>query len=154
MDKTKKKEIIIEEAVRPIIERNGYEYVGVEIKRGTDSAEIIIYADREGGIGLDDCENISRLIDSAVEDCDPMEDSYFLCVSSPGLDRELKTERDFKRAVGKRVDLKLYSAQDGKKEFCGELLGFDEEGFEITVNGDNKRFSYKQTAAIRMHVEF
>lgn len=154
VDKAAKKEELIEAAVRPLIERNGYEYVGAEIKRSGKSTELIVYADREGGLSLDDCEEITRLIDPVIDALDPVDGAYYLCVSSPGLDRELKTQNDFRRAMGKKVDVRLYAAERGKKEFTGELTGYDGGGFEISVNGEILKFTHKQTAAIRMHVDF
>ncbi len=103
---------------------------------------------------LDDCEKISRLIEPAIDEKDPVEEAYFLCVSSPGLDRPLKKPEDFKRSMGKKVDLKLYSPINNKKEFTGELCGYDENGFTLMIDGGQETFLYKDTAIIRLHVEF
>ncbi|NLT97480.1 MAG: ribosome maturation factor RimP, partial [Christensenellaceae bacterium] len=104
---------------------HGYEYVGTEFTKTGGTAELIVYVDKPGGIGLDDCEKISRLIEPLIDERAPIEESYCLVVSSPGLDRPLKTERDYRRSVGKMVDVKLYRAQDGKKEWTGLLLRHD-----------------------------
>jgi ribosome maturation factor RimP len=148
-----KYEKIIEDIVKPLIEDSGYEYVGVELKTAVDSKELIIYADKPGGISLDDCENISRLIEPAIDAKDPIEDAYYLCVSSPGLDRALKEPSDFKRSIGKSVDVKLYSAKDGKKEYTGVLKTYDDLGFAIEEKGNCKTFTYKETAQVRLHVD-
>lgn len=147
---SKKAELLIESLVEPLITQGGYEYVGTEInKNGTDT-ELIIYADKPGGLELEDCEKISRMIDPIIDEHDPIQESYYLCVSSPGLDRPLKTERDFKRSIGKKVDVKLYKPMDGRKEFTGELTSFDDIGF--TLNGEIT-FAYKDTAIVRLHVD-
>ena len=149
-DISKKTEMLIESIVEPLITQSGYEYVGTEINKIGAETELIIYADKPGGLQLDDCEKISRLIDPVIDEHDPIEESYYLCVSSPGLDRPLKTERDYKRSLGKKVDLKFYRPIDGKKEFSGELTSFDENGF--TIDGE-KTFAYKDVAIIRLHVD-
>lgn len=148
-----KYEKIIEDIVKPIIENSGYEYVGTELKTAGGQKELIIYADKPGGIGLDDCENISRLIEPAIDEKDPIDDAYYLCVSSPGLDRALKEQNDFNRSLGKRVDIRLYSSRNGKKEFTGLLKSCDESGFTVEINGSDTAFSYRETASVKLHVD-
>ena len=146
-------EKVIEDLVMPIIEQNGYEYVGTEYNRTGGANELIIYADKPGGLGLDDCEKISRLIDPIIDEKDPIEESYCLCVSSPGLDRPLKTDRDFARSIGKNVDLRLYRPSDGKKEWTGELISHDQDHVLIMTEGKEKSFENKDVAIIRLHVD-
>ncbi|MGI5850241.1 MAG: ribosome maturation factor RimP [Christensenellales bacterium] len=150
---SKKIEKAVEAIVKPIIISNGYEYVGIEIKKTASHKELIIYADKPGGLSLDDCEKISRLIDPAIDEKDPIEDAYYLCVSSPGLDRALKEPADFARSIGKQIDVKLYRAVDGQKEFTGELCGYNESGFTLVIKGNEKLFSYKDTAIVKLHVD-
>ncbi|MDD5016926.1 MAG: ribosome maturation factor RimP [Eubacteriales bacterium] len=145
---------MIEAIVRPIITGIGYEYVGTEMKKAGDACELIIYADKKGGISLDDCEKISRLIEPAIDEKDPVSCAYYLCVSSPGLDRPLKNKNDFERSTGKIVDIKLYRAAEGQKEFTGKLEGFDNDGFTLDVVGAEKYFMYKDTAIVKLHVDF
>lgn len=147
---SKKTELLIESIVEPLITQSGYEYVGTEINKNGGETELIIYADKPGGLQLDDCEKISRMIDPVLDEHDPIEESYFLCVSSPGLDRPLKSERDYKRSVGKKVDLKLYRPVDGKKEWTGVLTSFDEVGFTLD---ETQTFAYKDAAILRLHVD-
>jgi ribosome maturation factor RimP len=144
----------VEAVVSPVIEENGYEYIGTEIKKTADAVELIIYIDRPSGVGLDDCEKISRLIDPLIEAQDPIDGSYYLCVSSPGLDRPLKTPRDFKRSIGKMVDIGLYKAAEKKKEFTGVLKSYDENGFTAEIAGEDRTFTYAETAIVRLHVDF
>ncbi|MFA5675206.1 MAG: ribosome maturation factor RimP [Christensenellales bacterium] len=133
-----------------MITRNGYEYVGTEIKKTPGGIELIIYADKPGGLTLEDCEKISRLVDPVIEDNDPIADSYFLCVSSPGLDRPLKGPRDFARSVNKKVDVKLYRAINGKKEITGVLVSYNDTAFMLDNGGE---FAYKDVALVRLHVD-
>lgn len=137
----------------PVIEENGYEYVGTEFNRTGGTNELIIYADKPGGLGLDDCERISRLIDPIIDEKDPIEESYCLCVSSPGLDRPLKTPRDFARSMGKVVDLRLYRPADGKKEWTGTLKDYNQEHVVIGAESGDKSFDNKDVAIIRLHVD-
>ena len=150
---SKKIEQAVEAIVKPIITDNGYEYVDTEICSAGDAKELVIYVDKPGGIGLDDCEKISRLIDPAIDENDPIDGAYYLCVSSPGLDRPLKKPADFSRNIGKKVDVKLYRASGGQKEFTGELTGYDEDGFTLVIGGDKRSFSFKETAIVRLHVD-
>ena len=151
---SKKIEQAVEAAVAPVIAQNGYEYVGVEIKKTADAMELIIYIDRPEGIGLDDCEKISHLIDPIIETKDPIDGAYYLCVSSPGLDRPLKNPRDFERSTGKMVDIKLYTAVEKKKEFTGTLKSYDQNGFTVDIAGKDQTFLYADTAIVRLHVDF
>jgi len=148
-----KVEHVIEELVLPIIEQNGYEYVGTEFNRAGDMAELIVYADKPGGLGLDDCEKISRLIEPIIDERDPIEESYCLIVSSPGLDRPLRTERDYRRSVGKMVDVKLYRPQDGKKEWTGVLLSHNDSETAVEIDGTEKVFLNKDVAIVRLHAD-
>lgn len=148
---SKKIEKAVETLVEPLITGSGYEYVGTEIKKAGDGLELIVYADKPGGLTLDDCEKISRMIDPVIDGCDPIESSYYLCVSSPGLDRPLTQPRDFARSIGRKVDVKLYRPdQNGQKEITGALAAFDENGFSLE---DGHVFSYKDVAVVRLHVD-
>jgi ribosome maturation factor RimP len=146
-------EKVIEALVLPIIEQNGYEYVGTEYNKAGGTPELIVYADKPGGLGLDDCEKITRLIEPVIDERDPIADSYCLCVSSPGLDRPLRTERDFDRSVGKNVDVKLYRAEDGKKEWTGLLVRRDADRVAIESDGAEKTFLNKDVAIVRLHAD-
>ena len=132
-DISRKAEMAVEAAVASLVAENGYEYVGTEIKKTSDAVELIIYIDKEDGIGLDDCEKVSRMIDPVIEAKDPIEGPYYLIVSSPGMDRPLKTPRDFERSIGKKVDIRLYKAVEKIKEFTGLLKSYDNNGFTAEI---------------------
>ena len=146
-------EKVIESLVMPIIQANGYEYVGTEYNKAGGVCELIVYADKPGGLGLDDCEKISRLIDPIIEERDPIEDAYCLCVSSPGLDRPLRTPRDYERSLGMKVDLKLYRAADGQKEWTGMLKRYSEASVTIDMPDGEKEFANKDVAIVRLHAD-
>lgn len=110
-----------------------------------------VFIDKDGGIEIDDCQELSEQLEERLDKTDPIKESYILEVSSPGLDRVLKKERDFKRETGKMIDITTYAPIDGKKEFVGKLTGFDKE--TITID-DNQVFSLDKVAMIRLHIEF
>lgn len=147
----------VAQLVEPVISEMGIELVGVEVNRNGKNAELTIFIDKEGGVFLEDCENVSRRIDEIVEAADPIEESYVLCVSSPGLDRPLKTKRDFEKSVGKKVDVKLYKPFEGKKQFTGTLTEFNDETFTIITGSDDDLemiFTHKEVAQVRLHIDF
>ena len=113
------------------------------------------YIDKEGGIAVDDCEVISRKLSDWLDKEDFIDDSYILEVSSPGLGRPLKKEKDFKRSLGEAVDIKLYRAMDKKKEFTGILTGYDKDTVTIEMeNSEQKTFDKGDIALIRLAFDF
>lgn len=144
----------VEEAVEKIAEEilagTDYELVDVEYVKERDWF-LRIYIDKEGGVGLDDCQEVSGLLDEQIEKLGILNDRFILEVSSPGLDRALKKEKDFKREMGKKVDITLYKPVNGEKNITGVLTGYAEDG--ITIDG-TKEFSLKDVALVRLHIDF
>ncbi len=127
-----------EELVMPIIERYGYELWDVEyVKEGSDYY-LRIYADKEGGFTVDDCEAVSRAIDPLLDEEDFISDAYILEVSSPGLTRKLVKDRDFDRSIGRLIRVNLYKAVDGEKSYVGNLTEYDNENLTVEITADNK----------------
>ena len=127
----KVKSICMEKIV-PIIEDMGYETIEVEYSKQVDGMNLIFYIDKDEGVTIDDCEKVTKVIDPILDELDPTDNKpYILSVSSPGIDRPLKTERDFKRNMGKEIEITLFSKLDGKKLFKGELKSFSES--EVTI---------------------
>ncbi len=126
------------ELVTPIIEEGGYELVDVEyVKEGADYY-LRVYADKEGGINIDDCVFISRALEAKLDEADKVKDAYILEVSSPGLTRPLKKENDFKRSIGKLVEVKLYSPVNKTKEFCGRLTAYSDTTVTLVHDEDTE----------------
>ena len=126
-----------EELVIPIIERFGYELWDVEyVKEGSDYY-LRIYADKEGGFTVEDCEAVSRAIDPLLDEEDFISDAYILEVSSPGLTRKLVKERDFDRSIGRLIRVNLYEAVDGEKSYVGNLKEYDNENLTVEITADN-----------------
>ena len=144
----------VEEAVEKIAEEilanTDYELVDVEYVKERDWF-LRVYIDKEGGIGLDDCQEVSGLLDEKLEELNIINDRYILEVSSPGLDRALKKEKDFKREMGKLVDITLYKAIDGEKMITGKLTGYSKD--IITID-ETREIALKDIALVRLHIDF
>lgn len=127
----------------------GYEIVEVEYAKKYNGMNLTIFLDKEGGITLDDCEAFSKKIDPILEELNPTNDeSYILNISSPGIDRPLKNEKDFNRNLNKEITLKFYASIDGKKETCGVLKDFSNSSITINENGTNKTYELSKISQI------
>lgn len=140
----------VEIAIKPVIEEMGYVLVEVEYKKKYDSMNLIVYIDHDGGITLDDCEKVHRSIDSILDELDPTDGKpYNLSVSSPGIDRPLKSERDFIKNLNKQIEISLYVPLDGKKKYQGELLSWTNDTVTININGQSMDIETKDITIIR-----
>lgn len=151
------KDIIVkvEEYVTPIVEENNFELVDVEFVKEGPNKYLRIYIDKDGGIMIDDCEVVSRAVEAKLEENDFIEQAYILEVSSPGIDRILKKDKEYIKYKGRIVDIKLYSPVDGNKEYRGELVGIVDNKIVIK-NEDNTEtaFDRKDVALCRLAVLF
>ena len=132
-----------------------YELCDIEFVKEGPNWYLRIFADKEGGIAIDDCETISRTVEGILDQNDPIEQAYILEVSSPGIDRPLKKEADFEKYAGRIVDVKLYKSRDGEKEFQGKLLGLKSD--EITIEDEAGKeiiFNRADVAICRLAVIF
>ena len=153
---SKKIEESVMQLVAPAAAQLGYEVVDVEyVKKKNEDSELIIYIDREGGVDLDDCEACSIAIDPLIDAADPIEESYILCVSSPGIDRPLKRPRDFEKHMGEAVDVRLYEKLNGKKDFVAVLRGYDQGKISLDIGKDELlELEGAKIALIRPHIDF
>ncbi len=144
-----------EELIMPVIEANNFELVDVEFVKEGSSWYLRLYVDKEGGITIDDCEIVSRAMSDILDKEDYIEESYILEVSSPGLGRPLKKDKDFVRSMGSEVEIRLYKAVEKQKEFTGILVDFDKNNVTIEVeDGETKTFSRTDIALIRLAFDF
>ena len=144
----------IQEVLQPIADEMQIEIVEVEFKQGREPA-LTVYIDIEGGVDLNTCEAFHRAIDPVLDELDPTQGApYTLNVSSPGLDRPLKTERDFQKCMGKKVEVKLFAPMQGKKFFEATLVGFDEHCVSIEDNGNVLKLEKNKIAKINRAIEF
>ena len=155
MSKREKYEEKTEKLLIPIAEANQVEIYDVEyVKEGSDFY-LRCYIDKEGGIAVDDCEVISRKLGDWLDKEDFIDESYILEVSSPGLGRPLKKEKDFIRSMGKDVDVRLYRQIDKQKEFTGALSAYDENTVTLTMeDGSQMVFEKPDIALIRLALDF
>lgn len=147
-------ESYVEELVMPIMEEGNFELVDVEYVKEGANWYLRVYADKEGGINIDDCVTISRALEVKLDEKDLIPDAYILEVSSPGLGRQLKKDRDYKRSLGEEIEFKLYKAREKQKEFTGILKDFDENTFTITIDEEDVVFERKEVAMMRLAVHF
>jgi ribosome maturation factor RimP len=121
--------------IEPLLLQLGYELVDLEYVPGRAHALLRIFIDRADGVGLDDCERVSREVSALLDVEDPVPTEYTLEVSSPGLDRVLRTPAHFQRFVGERVRVELLAPRDGRRRYTGLLQALNGEGIELNVDG-------------------
>ena len=138
----------------PVIAEQGCTLWDVEYVKEAGTWYLRAYIDKEGGIAVDDCEVISRILSDWLDQTDFIEDSYILEVSSPGLGRPLKKERDFERSLGEEVEIRLYKAQNKQKEFTGILKAYDKETVTIETAEGELVFERPDIALIRLAFDF
>ncbi len=133
-----------------VTEPLGLELVDVEFVKEAGEYYLRIYIDKEGGVKIEDCEAASRRISDLLDEIDPISEAYILEVSSPGLFRVLKKDKDFERSIGKTVLVKFFKAVDGEKQIRGELESFDDAGFVIVTESGNISVSRENVAKISL----
>ena len=139
----------------PITQKHGFELVDVEYVKEAGSWYLRVYIDKEGGIAVDDCEVVSREADPILDADDCIEDSYILEVSSPGLGRPLKKDKDFARSIGEEVEVRLFRAVNGCKEYTGLLEAYDKTTVTLTLeNEETLVLERTNIALIRLALDF
>ena len=163
MSKKEEYEQRTEALVEPLIEEHNFELVDVEYVREGSNWFLRVFIDKEGGITVDDCEIISRALSDLLDKDDFIDESYILEVSSPGLGRQLKKDKDFKRSIGEEVEVKLYKGikmQRGKKEvsikeFAGILTAYDDDTVTLMQEDESTlELSRADIAIIRLAINF
>ena len=144
-----------EELILPLVEANHFELVDVEYVKEAGTWYLRIYIDKEGGININDCELISRAFSEILDKDDYIEDAYILEVSSPGLGRPLKKDKDFQRNLGEEVELRTYKPINKQKEFVGLLDAWDKETVTLQMeDGELFTIARADIALIRQYIEF
>lgn len=143
------------EVAEPIAQENGCYLYDVEYLKEGGIWFLRVYLDKEeGGISLDECEVVSRALSEVLDREDPIDRNYYLEVSSPGVERKLKTEAHFQRYLGETVDVGLYKAVNGVKQLTGTLKGYDGETVALEVAGETVEVSKKETTVVHLHFDF
>ena len=155
MSKREQYEQQTETLIQPIIDSNGFELVDVEYVKEGGNWYLRAYIDKPGGITVDDCEAVSRAFSDILDEKDYIEDAYIFEVSSPGLGRPLKKEKDFARSIGKEVEIRTYRAIDKQKEFVGFLKEYDSDAITIEYEDETtQKFQRSEIALIRLAFDF
>ena len=143
-----------EELLEPIVAEQGFELVDVEYVKEAGNWYLRAYIDKPGGITVDDCEVVSRRFSDILDEKDYIEDSYILEVSSPGLGRPLKKDKDFQRSIGKEIEVRTFRVIDKQKEFTGILKEFNKDSFTIVIEDNEMTFQRSETALVRLAFDF
>ncbi len=138
----------------PVVREEGCSLWDVEYVREAGSWFLRLYIDKEGGVGIDDCERISRRLDPILDEADPIPESYVFEVGSAGAERQLKRPSDFAQFMGAEVEVKLYKPLEGRKSFVGALAGYENGDVTLLLDGEERRFQKAQVAQVRLHVSF
>ena len=138
-----------EALLAPIVEQAGFELVDVEYVKEAGNWYLRGYIDKPGGITVNDCEAVSRIFSDKLDEDDFIEDSYIMEISSPGLDRPLKKDKDFARSMGKEVEIRTYRPIEKQKEFSGRLTAYDDNSVTIDEDGSLRAFDRKEIARHR-----
>ncbi len=156
---SKKEDIVsrTEKLLEPILDDLGFDLWDVEyVKEGQDMF-LRVAIDKPGGITIDDCVDVSRKLSDALDADDPVDDAYTLEVSSPGLGRKLRRDREFDRSIGRDVDIRFYKPVDGSKDISGKLKAYDKGSVTIELPGTSppeRSYDRNDIASIKLHVDF
>lgn len=145
---------VVRDIAKPIAELHGLELVDIEFVKEGPFRYLRITIDKEDGISVDDCSNISREINAKLDDFDLIEENYFLEVTSPGIERVLKTEEDFAKFSGKEIQINLYQPYEGQKSLRGVLLGLNDGIVSIKVDKEEVEIAHSQISLAKLYVDF
>jgi len=137
---------------KPVVEEEGCTLWDVEYVREAGTWYLRVFIDKKDGLGIDDCERISRRLDPLLDEADPIPDSYVFEVGSAGAERELRRPQDFEQFMGSEVELRLYQPQDGSKVFVGTLRAYEDGDVTIESGGKELRFEKSRIALVKLHV--
>lgn len=147
-----KTEAAVIRIAEPIAEENGFYLYDAEYVKEGGIWFLRVYVDKEGGISMDECEAYSRALSDALDAADPISGNYYLEVSSPGIERRLKTEAHFMRYIGETIDIGLYKPIAGSKNLTGILKKYEND--EITVEADGEEYTIPYSAATKINLHF
>ena len=149
-----KLETSILETATPIAEECGCYIYDIEYAKEGKNRYLRIFADKDGGISLDDCEAISRRMSDVLDEKDPIKENYVLEVSSPGIERKLKNPEHFKRYIGEVVEIGLFKAVNDSKTILAELKGFEDGKITFSFDGEEMSIMQSETTYVKLHFEF
>ncbi len=139
---------------KDVVEAQGCSLWDVEYVKEAGTYYLRVFIDKEGGVSIDDCEAISRVLDPILDEADPIPDSYVFEVGSAGAERELKRPSDFEQFMGSEIEVKTYRPINGRKAFVGTLASYDNGTVTVTVGNENISLSPQNVARVKLHVSF
>ena len=145
---------VVRELVQPTVEELGYTLWDVEYVKEGAFFYLRFTIDHENGIDIEDCEKVHRRIEPVIDEADPIENFYYLEVSSPGIERILRTDEHFAWAVGEKIVLKLFTALDGKKELYGKLLAFEEDKLVLEIGEETVSIEKSAVSRATLYYDF
>lgn len=145
---------IVRDIAEPHCKSSGLELVDVEFVKEGPFRYLRVIIDKEEGVSLDDCSLVSKFLNVKLDELDPIEENYFLEVTSPGIERELKKPEDFKRFAGKTVQLKLFTPVDGQKVFKGTLVGLEDQMVKIGIEDKTIDIPKEKISSVKLVVNF
>ncbi|MBR2831733.1 MAG: ribosome maturation factor RimP [Oscillospiraceae bacterium] len=143
---------IVAEMAAPVAEKHGCELWDVEYVKEAGNWYLRVYIDCPGGVSIDQCEAVSRELDPLLDERDPIEGAYTFEVSSAGAERKLTRPGDFERFMGSKVEVRLYSAKNGRKEYVGTLKSYESGDVAIEVGGADMEFKKSEIAGVRLRI--
>jgi ribosome maturation factor RimP len=147
-------ESTVQRLVEPFLDQSGFELVDVEYVKEGGQFFLRVYVDKEGGIDIDDCGKVSEYLSKQLDEEDPIDDAYFLEVSSPGAERPLRKPKDFYHAVNEHVFVTTYEQIDGMKEFEGKLISYDETNLVVEIPKKQVEIPVEKVASARLAILF
>lgn len=139
-------------AAEPVVQKNGCRLWDVEYVKEAGTWYLRVYIDRDGGVSIDQCEAVSRELDPILDEMDAIPGAYTFEVSSAGAERQLKRPSDFQQFMGSLVEVKLYRAKNGAKEFVGELTDYDDGRVSVSISGNEIIFEKSEVASVRLRI--
>lgn len=143
-----------EKLILPILDELNFELVDVEFVKEGKEYYLRAYIDKPGGITIDDCVDVSRKMNELLDEYDYIDEQYIFEVSSPGLGRPLKKDKDFDRSIGKQIEIHTFAKVGNSKEFEGELLSHDKESFTVLIDEEEIVFDKKNVSLVRLAFDF
>ncbi len=145
---------IIQDYIKEFVEEANAFVYDIELVKEGSNLVLRVFLDKEGGIGITECELVSRGLIEKLDENDPIEKAYTLEVSSPGVDRRLRRPEHFTRYMGEEIYVKTYKGVDSKKEFIGTLLSYDDEIIKLDEGSKIYEFQKDEVAVCKLHFTF
>jgi len=146
-------ENLIESLVAKIIEQTPLELVDVEYTKEQDWY-LRVFLDKPGGLEVEDCQQVSDQLGKRLDELDPIKESFILEISSPGLDRPLKKDKDFRRHIGDKVEIHTFAPYNGQKTVVGKLLGLENNDIHVDIDGTAHSIPRDKTSQVRLYLDF